>query len=123
MPTLARTQAHIRATVNRYLTETCTLIREDTGSGAAGQETIVRTTVGEDVPCRIISGGQSNTSASDLMAAREMLTDLYTLIVGQGVTLDVNYLVIVNDITYSIVRLETAWTDEPFRKAIVTRKR
>ena len=119
----ARTQAHIRATALRFLTETCDILSEAHGSGPAGDDVIIETKIGDDVQCRMISAGQANSSASDLLAARETLSDMYTLILPQEQTIDVDHIVIHNDIRYSVVRLETEWTDKPFRKVIVTRKR
>lgn len=115
--------AHIRTWVGRTLTDTCDVFDTAPSIGAAGEEIASYIPVALNVACRLISGTNSNTAASTIIAARETTTDLYELIVGLADTLNENYVIRHGGVDYEVVRLITDWTDEPFQKAIVTRKR
>ena len=119
----AQTLAYIRRVANAFLTDTCLIERESESVGAYGEPTHAWEVTATDVACRLIQAGQQNVAAAGVTGSQETLPDLYRLVIPRTITLDIDYRVTVNGAVYSVVRLETALTDESSHTALVSRQR
>lgn len=117
-----QTLAYIKRVVGQFLTDTCTIEREALATGQYGEPTHHWELVASGVPCRLLMI-KRDLSGVQVAGEQETMQDQYSLIVGDGVTLEADYRVTVGGETYDVVRLETALTDEAYHKAIVARRR
>lgn len=113
----------IRNIAARWLKDTCIIERDIETLDELGSPVHGREVVAQDVPCRVITSGRRGDSAAEIIGSAETLKEIYKISVPSSVELDVNYHITVNSIRYSVVRLETALTDEVFTQAIITRHR
>lgn len=115
--------AHLRGTLARFLTDTCTIERETPVTDEFGSVGRAREVTGAAVACRVIKAGSSNSGAGGMDAGAETMEDTYRLIVPYTTTLDIDYIVTVGGLLFSVVRLETDLTDKGFKSALITRRR
>ena len=113
----------IRNSSRRWLKDTCTIERDTETLDELGSPIPGREIVAENVPCRMITSGRRGDSAAEIIGSAESLKEIYKIAIPSSVDLDINYFVTVKTITYSVVRLETALSDEVFTQAIITRHR
>lgn len=115
--------AMIRRCTARFLTQTCTVERQKaTPTDALGDRSHIWEIVAQNVPCRLIMAGQRTGSAVVERAMQEQMRDEYRLIVARTVALDVDMRVTVAGVTFDVVRIDTALTDEAFHSAILNRR-
>lgn len=121
----ARTIALVRQRVNEMLTETCSIERESGATGLMGQPLHGWETVADDVPCRVITIGQSSTrSEYESVGATEALVERWRLIVPAGTSFAVDNRVRLSDgRTYQIVDVDDRLTDQAFVGAVMVRAR
>jgi len=111
----------MRLIVAATLTGLALIERETASTGQFGEATHAWQVVGVDVPCRVIMAGSSNSSAAGLVGDREMIREVYKLVVGYDVALAVDYRVTVNGVRYLVVQLVDDLTDKVMRTAVVVR--
>lgn len=114
----------IRGSAYRWLKDLCTIERDVETLDELGSPVSGRVIVAENVPCRLIKNGSTSSSAAQIIGSAETLRETYKIAIPANyVDLDVDYHITVNGITYDVVTLETALTDEVFTQAIITRHR
>jgi head-tail adaptor len=112
----------MRRAAGKFFTDTCTIEREMTTRGAAGEPLHGWQIVAEDVPCRLISVGTQTTSNIGEAGSAETLQHEYRLIVERAHALTVDMRATVNGVTYYVVQVVTSLTDEVFHSSIVQRR-
>lgn len=120
-----RTRAIIRRRVNTLLTERCTIERETGTTGLMGEPLHGWEKVSEDVPCRVITVGQSGTrSEGRAVGAAEALLERWRLICPAGTVFAVDNRVVFDDgRTFEIVDIDDRLTDEAYVSAVMVRAR
>ena len=113
----------IRNSSRRWLKDLCTIERDIDTLDELGSPVSGREIVAENVPCRLIKNGSTSNSAAQIIGSAETLRETYKIAIPSSYDLDIDYHITVNGITYDVVTLETALTDEVFTQAIVTRHR
>lgn len=117
-------RAMLRATTEKFFTDTCTIEAQAHSRGKAGEVTAGRVTVATGVPCRIIDSTTGETLAAQLVGGAEAMVDTYRIIVPYGTQLSVDQIITVSDGTeYHVVGLVTARTDKTDSQAVVRRAR
>ena len=107
----------------RWLKDTCTIERDTETLDELGSPVSGRITVAENVPCRIVKNKSLSNSAASIIGSGESLTESYKIAIPSSYELDINYHITVGNVSYDVVNLETALTDEVFTQAIITRHR
>lgn len=121
----ARTVNIIRQRVNQMLTERCSIERESGTKGRMGEPLHGKETVATDVPCRIISIGQSSTQSEyEAVGSTEAMVERWRLICPAGTAFTVDNLVRLADgRVYQIVDVDDRLTDQAFVSAVMVRAR
>jgi head-tail adaptor len=114
---------HLRNAALYWLKETCNIEKQSDTLDETGSPIQTWDTVASNVPCRVITAGQSSSSAAAIVGSAESMTDLYKIVLPANTSIDINCRITVNGETFNIVRLETALTDEVYTQAIITRQR
>lgn len=116
--------AYMRRVAAGFMTATCTIERVTGGLTEIGTPNTGLTVVASNVPCRVImSGSGSNSSESGLQGMAETLTETYKIELATTQTVDIDYKITVDGITYDVIRIETALTDDVFTQVTATRRR
>lgn len=113
----------IKSATRKFHSQTC-LIEEQSAStvGELGEQLhSVWNVVQDNVPCRIITIGRQSGSAGQMVGEQESLVDSYRLSVPAGTPLGVDMRVTIDGLTYHVVNILTARTDENERQAIIKR--
>lgn len=112
----------IRARLETYLNDTCTIESAASAIDAYGTPTQTWSTVAADTPCRVIRDN-AQAGAAQQIASREALRHQYRLIVIVDVALGVNYRVTTSDGSiYDIVEVEANLTDSFYKSATIARR-
>lgn len=119
---LRRHLTRIQRTGAGFLTQRCKIEAETETRGDMGEPLHVWAMVADDVPCRVIQAGQFNAAAVQVVGSQETLPEMYRLALPPETPLDVDQRVTVDGVTYNVVRMETALTDEVFRHALIVRR-
>lgn len=114
--------AMIRRETASFLTQRARVERETAARDALGGPTHAVEIVADNVPCRIIKIGRRNDSAIEEAGSAESLKDEYRLIFGRGVALGTDMRVVIDGLTYGVVRIETQLADEAFHACIINRR-
>jgi len=118
--TLTRILADIRANVETYLDDTCTISREKQTSDSMGAPTGGKEIVASGVSCRVIKGRSDTENIGD----QESLTETYRLIVPVGTALEVDYSVtLADDTVYQVIEIITQRSDAMDAQAMIKRVR
>ena len=116
----------LRGAAAQYLSDRCTIEREDHSEDEYGGQTIAWVTAALDVPCRLIKRGQSTTDAQ-IAAGRDTINDGYKLALLAGSPgasiIGADMRVTINGIVYQVMSVESALTDGVFVMLIIERKR
>lgn len=114
----------LRKATASFLTETCTIEALVNGRDAFGNKVQNQwETVASGVACRVITAGTNRQAAMQDVGTQEAMVETYRLVVPAGTALDIDQRVTVNDVTYQIVSVLVARTDETDRQAVMTRVR
>lgn len=113
----------LRNLSQRWLIDTCTIEKQDLAKDVFGAPVVRWTTVAMGVKCRVITAGRQVQSQVQEIGAQETLRDMFKISMPAGTEVDVDYRITVNDVTYSVVQIEGALTDEFFRQVIAIRYR
>jgi len=116
--------AHIRSQVSQLLTDTCTIERnEEVTDNRYGSKKPGWVVVASSVACRINLLNRSNQSLVEVMGGQEAMLDSYQLVLAYDVTIDRDYRITVNGVTYFVTRIESQLTNSAFKQVLLTRKR
>jgi len=120
-----RTLAIIKRRVNTFLTETCTIGRESGLKGAMGEPLHGVEVVAADVPCRVITLGQSSTRTEyESVGSAEAMVERWRLICPAGTSFAVDNQVVLSDgRVFQIVDVDDRLTDQAFVAAVMVRAR
>lgn len=113
----------IRATAAAFLSEKCTLQQGVQHEGEFGDAPLVWVNASVDVPCRLVKQGNEKQPGAVVTAGQDTLDEMYKLSLPRDTSVEVDYRVLHGDVTYEVVRIESALTDAVFTQAIVRRKR
>jgi len=102
--------------VATFLTDRCTILAQQPITDEFGAPAQSYTAVASDVPCRLIRGDKP--SIKDL-AFQEKSRETYRLIVGPGTQIQTGQRVTVDSVTYEVMGLRQALTDEAFHEALI----
>lgn len=119
---ISRWGGRIRARVEYFLSDTCTIEREVAAYDKYGSPTRAWKTIASGVKCRVISAGEASRGEMESSGVRETMTERYRLICPVGTELGVDYRVTVSGKTYHVVSLIDAWTDAMDTQAIIERR-
>lgn len=120
----AQALAMLRATTAKFFTDTCTIEREASARGKAGEPTHSPVMVATGVPCRIIDSTNRQTISAQMVGGQEAIVDTYRIIVPYGTALEVDQIITVSSgDQYHVVGLVTARTDKTDSQAVVRRAR
>lgn len=120
----AQLLAYMRRTAASFMTDTCTIERVTGGLTEIGTPNTGLTVVATNVPCRVIMNGSgSNSSESGLSGMAESLTETYKIELATTQTVDIDYKITVSGVTYDVIRIETALTDDVFVQVTAIRRR
>lgn len=112
----------VRAAAGKWLKDSCTIEQQTIVTGEYGEEASQWSVIATDVKCRVIRSARNSGSATQERGAQETLEQEYKLAVPVSVDLGINQRVTVNGVTYQIVRVEIALTDEIFKSATIVRR-
>ncbi|MEM6280589.1 MAG: DUF6093 family protein [Chloroflexota bacterium] len=105
----------------KSLTDTCTIEREATAQDQYGASSHSWEVVADGVNCRLIQGGESNSSGAQRSGEREVLEEEYKVALPWGTDVGADYRITVGDVRYLVVRVEQALTDDVMTMALVVR--
>jgi hypothetical protein len=113
----------IKATAYGYLETTCTIKRKQhvTEESGARQETLV--IVATDVPCRMIRIGARYDEKMDDVQGQQALGDNLRISIKSDVTIDVDYVIVLEGTDWHVIRLEEPLTNDVWHTAVVGRLR
>lgn len=114
---------HMKGWTAAFLSERCLIEAEQEAAGQYGEPLNVWVTVAANVPCRVITAGNSNQVESAPVGDGESITEEYRLICPAGTALATGQRVTVGEIVYQVAALLTARTDETDVQAVMTRYR
>lgn len=114
--------AMIRRETANFLTQRAQFQRETTARGEYGEPLHTWEVVASNVPCRLIRLGRRNESGIEEAGGAETMKAEYRLSVPTTTPLAADMRVVVDGLTYGVVRIETQLTDEAFHAAIVNRR-
>lgn len=106
----------ITSQVATFLTDRCTIMALQQSTDEFGGSSQVYTAVASDVPCRLIRGDKP--TVRDL-AFQEKSRETYRLIVGPATQIVTGQQIILGDVTYEVLGLRQALTDEVFHEALI----
>jgi hypothetical protein len=107
-----RTVTKLKASVGKFLTDTCTIYTRTATTDDYGYPSQVLTEYATGVACRLITVGTQNKGRQ--FADREILEDVYRLIVPTATTIDTDYVVEVNSEKYQVISITDKLTNELF---------
>lgn len=125
-----RTAAVIRASVAKYLPDTCMIQRERQSRGSMNEvQHGSYDVIASDVACRLIREGKRSGTQAEDVGSQEALIERYRLVLPVGTDFDVDDQVIVTDhesaadLTYQVVSVEERLSNRAFTACGVSRVR
>jgi hypothetical protein len=118
----AQVLAMIKNAAVTTMTDSCTIERAITTLDSYGAPSQTWETSAAGVPCRLIQPGQGNTAQTGTGGDREDIKRSYKLIVGVGVTIEIDYRVTVGSVVYDVIKIETSLTEEAFHSVLMARR-
>jgi head-tail adaptor len=120
----ARTIKRVQAMVNRYLTDSCTLLKQGDAKGTHNEPLNDWVVTASGVSCRVIRAGQQMNGSNALTGGRETLVDKHRLILPVGTTVAGEYRVEMADgRRYEVVDVMDDMTDSAYVQVIIKRLR
>lgn len=110
-----------RSLLAKSLTDTCTIERERTLQDVYGAREHSWEVVADGVNCRLIQGGEANSTGAQRSGDREVLEEEYKVSLPWGTDIGADYRLTVNGVRYLVVRVEQALTDDVMTMALVVR--
>lgn len=117
------TRARLRAQAETFLTDKCVIERVLVGQGDFMTPQNEWRIIATGVKCRLITGIKSSYGQVAEISEQEVLKEYYSLAVPIGTEIQADDRVMVNDVTYTVLRMETEFTDEFFTQVLLTRRR
>ena len=105
-----RIRAMLQRETNKWLTETCTLLKRQHATGPEGAPVEEYQAVAT-LPCRIITETQGARGVSEAVAARETITDSYRVVLPAGTLIDDKHRIERGGFTYEVVGILDKRTD------------
>lgn len=115
--------SHIQGWTGGFLSDTCLIEQEQEAAGQYGEPLNIWVTVAADVPCRIITAGETTQTEAMPVGDGEAITEEYRLVCPAGTALATGQRVTVAGVVYQVAALLTARTDETDVQAVITRYR
>lgn len=107
--------------VNFALTDTCTIMNQAESTDAAGNIISSWVQLATGVKCRLIRANRGSTSATAITASAQDITEEYRLALPYDSLVRPHMQVIINTLTYDVVRIDQDMTSSFFVHFILSR--
>lgn len=119
-----RALAYVRRQLERTLTDTCQIEREDDTTGSMGEPHHGWVIVQEDVPCRVIRVAGSWSGRTEVVSDRESMVEEFRLILPFGTEIGLDYRVVLSGgQAYQVVSIVDQWTNAADVQVVMVRER
>ncbi len=111
----------LRTAARRYLTDRCTVERENRVTGNYGEVSRTWESIAVEVPCRLVVARRTELSGAGIIGLRETVECVYRVALPPDTPIHIDDRLTIDGVSYGVVRLETALTDAIFIQAVVTK--